>query len=263
MLRFLAVLYAAALPASHVHVRAWLPQLHAHSSRAPGSIRAFTSTTLRSEQGEGQGQEDPSQDNPNLNGKMIVERTMYSLSPGSRVAVKNALVIEERLRYLPNPERPGYVLPHGQRTWILREGLPGDEIDDVAKVMAEAKPIYRIDHGPEPHDGTIMDPTVATALFLSSNPQAVQGSMMQLDCETGLAALVGSIGATAVKCRNEGKEFNVAQNSAEAPLSIAHTDKSLLMPQLHKITLTDPSPQNLDKTLETVKGRACPRRRSF
>ena len=42
-----------------------------------------------------------------------------------QVQLPNAIMIEERLRFLPDTANPGYILPVGPRTLILREGSEG------------------------------------------------------------------------------------------------------------------------------------------
>ena len=58
-------------------------------------------------------------------GKTIYQRTFYRLSPDSQVQLPNAIMIEERLRFQPDTANPGYILPVGPRTLILREGSEG------------------------------------------------------------------------------------------------------------------------------------------
>ena len=59
-------------------------------------------------------------------GKTIYQRTFYRLSPDSQVQLPNAVMIEERLRFLPDTENPGYILPVGPRTLIVRQGSEGE-----------------------------------------------------------------------------------------------------------------------------------------
>ena len=58
-------------------------------------------------------------------GKTIYQRTFYRLSPDSQVPLPNSVMIEERLRFLPDAANPGYILPVGPRTLIVREGSEG------------------------------------------------------------------------------------------------------------------------------------------
>jgi hypothetical protein len=124
---------------------------------------------------------------PDYAGKTIYQRTFYRLSPGSSVSKPNALVLEERLRFQSDPGQPGYILPVGPRTYIFREGTNEDEITDA---------IYRLDLGTATHNGPgTMDTTIATILYLASNPEMVQGDVLQLACESGAAGVLGCVGA--------------------------------------------------------------------
>ena len=58
-------------------------------------------------------------------GKTIYQRTFYRLSSDSQVQLPNAMMIEERLRFLLDATDPEYMLPTGPRTLILREGTEG------------------------------------------------------------------------------------------------------------------------------------------
>jgi hypothetical protein len=59
---------------------------------------------------------------PDLTGKIIYQRVLHKLSEQSDVSMHNALSIEERIRFQPDPERgEGYLKPIGRRTLILRD----------------------------------------------------------------------------------------------------------------------------------------------
>ncbi len=103
-------------------VLSWLPPLPLAGNRITAKT-TLSSTELLSSQGEYyDGEPRPQED---FTGKTIYQRTFYRLSPDSQVQLPNAIMIEERLRFLPDETNPGYILPVGPRTLILREGSEG------------------------------------------------------------------------------------------------------------------------------------------
>ena len=48
-------------------------------------------------------------------GKTIFQRTFYRLSPDSQVQLPNSIMLEERLRFVPDTTNEGYILPVGPR----------------------------------------------------------------------------------------------------------------------------------------------------
>ena len=177
-----------------------------------------------------------------LDGKIIYQRTHYRLSPGSTVSIPNALVLEERLRFQPDPQNKGYVLPTGPRTFILREGTDTHDI---------SKELYRLHLG----DGTAhsgpgaMDTTIATLLYLASNPEIMQGNLLQVDCQSGIAGLMGSIGARFV---NEGPPPPPPQVDDEVLTVPKHADH-ILPSRLHHLTLSDQDKGNLQDAYDNVR----------
>lgn len=109
-------------------VFSWLPPLSKLSvdNRAT-SASVFSSTQLFESDSEEEPEEREQED---FTGKTIYQRTFYRLSPDSQVQLPNAVMIEERLRFLPDEENPGYILPVGPRTLIVREGSEGQSIRD-------------------------------------------------------------------------------------------------------------------------------------
>ena len=114
------------------------PHLAPRIGRRGGSIRSFepsrTTTPLFSSEGAGEDYLDGDEEGPeeprppeDYTGKTIYQRTFYRLSPDSQVQLPNAIMIEERLRFLPDTANPGYILPVGPRTLILREGSEGTQ----------------------------------------------------------------------------------------------------------------------------------------
>ena len=99
-------------------VFSWLPPLSRPSvgNRAPivSSTELFESYS-----------DEESRPVEDFTGKTIYQRTFYRLSPDSQVQLPNSVMIEERLRFLPNTAKQGFILPVGPRTLILREGSEG------------------------------------------------------------------------------------------------------------------------------------------
>ena len=106
-------------------VLAWLPS---SSSPSIGYRIVLKPLFLSIEDNGNYGQEEEPSERPleDFTGKTIFQRTFYRLSPDSQVQLPNAMMIEERLRFIPDMENPGYILPIGPRTLILREGSEGE-----------------------------------------------------------------------------------------------------------------------------------------
>lgn len=109
-------------------VFSWLLPL---STSSIGINRIATTPLFSSTEGfeseiDSEDEEEPAERTPeDYTGKTIYQRTFYRLSPDSQVQLPNSIMIEERLRFLPDTARPGYILPVGPRTLILREGSEG------------------------------------------------------------------------------------------------------------------------------------------
>jgi len=52
-------------------------------------------------------------------GKTIFQRTFYRLSPDSQVQLPNSIMLEERLRFVPDTNNEGYILPVGPRYVLI------------------------------------------------------------------------------------------------------------------------------------------------
>jgi hypothetical protein len=176
-----------------------------------------------------------------LDGKIIYQRTHYRLSPGSTVSIPNALVVEERLRFKPDPNNKGYVLPLGPRTFILREGTDTHDI---------SKELYRLHHGATTHSGPgFMDTTIATLLYLASNPELMQGNVLEVECQSGIAGLLGCIGARFVR---EGPPPPSPQVDDEVLTVPEHADH-MFPTRLHHLTLSDEDKGDLQDTYDNVR----------
>ena len=178
------------------------------------------------------------QEIPDYQGKTIYQRTFYRLSPGSTVSKPNALLIEERLRFKADPENAGYILPVGPRTFIFREGTNEDEITDE---------LYRIDLGSKTHNGPgTMDTTLATILYVASNPEIVQGDVLQLGCEDGSAGILGSMGA------RFAMNSNHKYKSTEEDSTVAeHED--VFPPKMYRLTLSEEDEEGLKDAYDFAK----------
>lgn len=65
-----------------------------------------------------------------------------------------------------DPGQPNYIFPKVPRIYIFQEGTNEDKITDE---------IYRMDLGTATHNGPgNMDTTIATVLYLASNPEMVK-----------------------------------------------------------------------------------------
>ena len=115
-------------------VFSWLPPLSTTSIGRTATATAtttttkttlFSSTVPEEEEEEDDDYEEVERTPEDYTGKTIYQRTFYRLSPDSQVQLPNAIMIEERLRFLPDEANPGYILPFGPRTLILREGSEG------------------------------------------------------------------------------------------------------------------------------------------
>jgi hypothetical protein len=188
-----------------------------------------------------------SESNPlaDMHGKMIYQRTFYRLSPGSDVAKPNALVVEERVRFRPDPENDGYILPYGPRTFILRQGTEEDEITDE---------LYRMNEPGETHNGSgAQESTIATILFLASNPQMCQGDVLQIACGDGIAGLLGCIGAGMQGKDPKAMKAATGSDEDESIFTLPNRKDSILPKRLHHLTLTDENPSLIQKAYDTLK----------
>ncbi len=206
-------------------VTAWLPQ--------PTNIQSFASRSSTSLQST------TTPDIPDYTGKTIYQRTFYRLTPGSTVSKPNALIIEERLRFQPDPENNGFILPYGPRTFILREGTHEDKISDE---------LYRIHLGSHTHNGPgTMDTAIATMLFLASNPEVVQGDVLELSCEDGAASLIGCIGAKFAL-----DPVPVKQDDLEIMTVPKHQDT--FPKRMHHLTMSEEGEDGLRAVYDIIKG---------
>ena len=185
--------------------------------------------------------ESSSSEVPDYTGKIIYQRTFYRLTPASTVSCPNALVIEERLRYKTDPERAGYILPHGPRTFLFREGTAEDRITEE---------LYRVNLGSSAHNGPgTMDTAIATMLYLASNPEIVQGEVLELSCENGAASLMGCIGARFVLDPHIEKQSEEGMDIMTVPKRV-----DIFPKRMNHLTLSEEGQDRLREAYESIKG---------
>jgi hypothetical protein len=192
----------------------------------------------------------PAAETPDYTGKTIYQRTFYRLF-GSSLPIPNALVLEERLRFKPDPQNPGYILPVGSRTFVFRKGTAEDEITDE---------FYRTDLGPNNGPGT-MDTDIASVLYLAANPDIVQGSVLQLSCESGGAGILGCIAARMAKdppiiASETTKKSENDDDDSEVILTVPHNEKDVFPKRVAQLTLSEEGQGNLNLAADVVKAFA-------
>ncbi|KAG7357462.1 hypothetical protein IV203_002150 [Nitzschia inconspicua] len=201
-------------------------------------------------------------DIPDYTGKTIYQRTFYRLSKSSQVAVPSVIMLEERLRFRPDPNNKEYVLPFGPRTFILREGTDQDALTDA---------LFTIDllpsNGQNAHNGPrSMDTEIATILYLASNPQWIQGDILELSCSgtAGASGIVGLLGCIAAKFATMSKEeltrhkqqltqTESQQDIVDGVMTVPKHESSLFPRRMHRLTLSDESPEALQGAFELIK----------
>jgi hypothetical protein len=185
--------------------------------------------------------------------KTLYQRVFYRLSAGSDVDVHNAMVVEERVRFVTtnddfddDPDQPTssyMVKPSGPRTIILRDGDVEDgEIGNEFLTLDLDLP-----NGSNPHSGagtdSELESSICTALYLASNPSLCRtGSVLEVACGSGLASLLGCIGAGFIL--NNKKDTKKAKEEDDGIdqdiLTIAKEKPGGLFPnELKMLTLTN------------------------
>jgi hypothetical protein len=185
-------------------------------------------------------------------------------------------MMEERLRFRSDPNNPGYILPVGPRTLILREGTDQDELTDSLFRLD----VWQKDQGS--HNGPrSVDTEIATILYLASNPRWIQGDVLELSCggtagASGIVGLLGCIGARfAAMSPEERKRYkserrdgsggggNGAGGNDGDIMTIPRSGSSYFPRRMHHLTLSDESPEALQGAFETVKKHFSPQQVSI
>jgi len=225
----------------------------------------FSSTTTSLEEEECDDEDENVERPPeDYTGKTIFQRTFYRLSPDSQLQLPNSIMLEERLRFQPDANNEGYILPIGPRTLIVREGTEDDELTDE---------LFRMDlfgskkngNGKGTHNGPrSFDTEIATILYLASNPKWIQGDVLELTCggqageSCGIVGLLGCISAKlASMTSNEIEQYKKQrQETNEVSLNSIqqrHKLSDLIPQQMHHLTLSDESPESLNRVSEMYK----------
>ena len=83
------------------------------------SVLLSSAASEETEEEEEDDDDDDDEDKPrpveDYTGKTIFQRTFYRLSPDSQVQLPNSIMLEERLRFVPDTTNEGYILPVGPR----------------------------------------------------------------------------------------------------------------------------------------------------
>jgi hypothetical protein len=188
-------------------------------------------------------------DPKDLRGKTIYQRVFYRFSPGSDVEIHDSIVVEERARFQPDPEKAeeGIIQPMGHKTIILRDGNVEDgEIGDAFFHLT-------VHDGKKTHAGAGNDlelvSEIATAMYLASNPDLCAGKILEVACNLGLAGLLGCIGAGFVK-QGGKKEENTIEDEV---LTISKVGETLLPESVELLTLSDADQDVLNQAFHNVK----------
>lgn len=175
---------------------------------------------------------------------VVYQNTFYRLVPDSDVPNPTAVTFQERLRFVSDPTKPRALNPNGPRTYIFHPG-GGNDDDNSAPIRPE---VFRIHIGAGDHRGQdVMDSQIATALFVASNPQFVQGDVMQVASEDGVAGVLGCIGAQFgitewddTKLQNDDFDFDLKR-------------EKLFPPALRRLTLSEEGPDGVKKVYGSIQ----------
>jgi hypothetical protein len=144
----------------------------------------------------------------------IVQRTFYRFSPGSEVDVHNSVVLEDR--WVQSEDQT-------HRTILLRDGnVEEGEIGDTFFTISPAT--------------TLSTSEMVMALYLASNPALCTEDLLEVSSETGLASILGILGAGFVSRRDEDPKST--QEDEDDILTIATKRNKLVPKSLETVTLT-------------------------
>ena len=259
MTRLLVLLVATITLTNHLS-SAWLQLHHRHDVTNPFFFATKSSTKLFSESANNDSEEKKTLD---IKGKDIYQRVFYRFAPVSDVQQYNNIVVEERVRFKPDEARgEGYLKPVGPRTLILRDGQveEGEIGDEIITLNVKESIDDDATHGGAGMSRTL-EATIATILYVASNPKYVEGNVLEVGCELGLAGLLGCIGAEGLKLKHkEGGEDSREEHKRPEP-----ADDILTIPkgtpmtdELKHLSLTDPDPEYLNLALQNVRNARVP-----
>ena len=194
-----------------------------------------------------------------ITGKDIYQRVFYRLSPFSEVDNHNAIVVEERVRFKPDAEKgEGYLKPVGKRTLIIRDGNveEGEIGDELFELSIKESTQEGATHAGAGRDFAL-EAQIATILFLASNPtRYLEGNVLEVGCNTGIAGLLGSIGAGALKLHD--KDGAPAAESAPADDILTIPKGTSLSAGLKSLTLSDDDSEILAVAAANIKNSNVP-----
>lgn len=184
-----------------------------------------------------------------LTDKVVHQRVRHRLSPQSDVSVQDALVIEERIRFIPDEDRDGYLVPVGRRTLSLLDGTSGEEF-------------YRMnvhERNTHSHNGLLsiassqqdLASTLALILYLVSNPNLMKGNVLELESKLGLASLLASIGLAHHVDQDEQR--SQPKDDVDLLLPFKGRDKVPMTSAVDHLTLTDVKEADLDVAFQNVQ----------
>jgi hypothetical protein len=190
-----------------------------------------------------------------LTDKIIFQRVFYSLRTGSDVDIIKSIVIEERKRYIVDPNNSNRIIPIGPITLILRNG----NVDDDNEIGTEFYTINLPESSStiSSSNDPLYEASIVTALYLASNPLLCTGQLLHIGIDQygGFGTILGCIGASYVlgefttNSNNNNDDDNIDKTIDDDVLTI-NTKNVLLPKNLDRITLTDESIQNLEIAMD-------------
>jgi len=209
---------------------------------------------------------------PDLRGKMIYQRAFYRLLSESDVDEHNAVVVEERVRFVGSESSSDIITPVGPRTLIVRDGCveDGDIGDELFRLDVDDDDNNNSDATDQQlprHNGLRgrIDSDIATILYVAANrDRHVRGRVLELECKNGIAGLVGCIAAGAFQKeseRDENKDDNDEASSSDDILTIPKKKSSSFelstsaagAAVLERLTLSDPNDNNLNHVMRNAR----------
>ena len=245
---FLACL-ASAFSVANNNVNAWMPR-----SSVPVRLPSFQTTTTSTKTALAA---ESSSSIPDISGKDIYQRAFYRLSSYSEVDDYDAIIVEERVRFKPDKAKgEGSLKPVGPRTLILRDGKVEDgEIgDEFFEINVKESLHVGATHFGAGRDSAV-EATIATILFLAANPKYIEGQVLELGCRTGLAGLLGAIGAKALQAGGDAKKGSPTPDAEDASGEDILTipKGTTLTDELKVLTLTDEEVDSLELALANAQ----------
>lgn len=188
------------------------------------------------------------------------QRIFYRFTKGSDVSFPDAITIEERQRFIPNTGTGGgtSLQPLGYCTLILRDGQVEDgEIgDDFLALDLDYEGGWMTMGGTT---DPVLQSEIITAMYLACNPQLCTGRMLEVGCTTGIASLLGCIGAAyplnrrAVRAAGEQDEMDRLDQSILTLGGGKNRDDGILPPSLDELVITSTDDTALNMAMHHCK----------